>query len=275
MPQHAKRTGARRVVLTWFLIAGFGYAGWCALIFAMQDRMIFLPRYAGDVPQSGPTLDGVRVIRHDIGGGGSVEAWFAPAEDGRCVVFCHGNAELIHHNQHMIGLYRGLGWGVLMVEYRGYGESDGAPGQRAIASDAAAVIDVLVREGAIDPDRLVYHGRSLGGGVACAIAELREPRALILESTFTSVAGFATRYGVPPVLVRHPFRNDRTVSSFGGPVLLLHGEADRLIPIAHAERLEERASSATLVRFPGADHNTFPVDWSLYESSIAAFLRDL
>ena len=155
--------------------------------------------------------------------------------------------------------YRDLGVSSLMVEYRGYGRSDGSPGQRAIVDDTAKALELVLQRAEVDRARLIYHGRSIGGGVVCALAERIEPSAMILESTFTSAAGMATRFGVPGFLLNSPFRNDRVVKGFAGPILLLHGTADEIIPVSHARKLKAMAKSATLIE-QDAGHNDYPRD---------------
>jgi fermentation-respiration switch protein FrsA (DUF1100 family) len=107
--------------------------------------------------------------------------------------------------------------------------------------------------------------------VACQLAAARPCAGLVLESTFTSAASFSWTVGVPPFLVRHPFRNDRALAGLDRPVILIHGQQDTIIPPRHSRRLHEITRGSMLVELPGG-HNDFPHDWRAYWAAIDAFL---
>lgn len=209
---------------------------------------------------------------------GPVEGWLLPghgvsaAHPGPAVIFAHGNAELIDDWVDELQPYRALGVSVLLPEYRGYGRSAGAPAQEAITADLVAFYDLLAARPEVDRERILFHGRSLGGGAVCALAEQRAPRALILQSTFTSIGDLAGRYLLPRFLVCDPFENLATVARFAGPVLLFHGRQDELIPFAHAERLRGAAKQGRLVAYD-AGHNDCPPRWDALWREIEVFLR--
>jgi len=129
----------------------------------------------------------------------------------------------------------------------------------------------------VDASRLVYYGRSLGTGVAAQVAAKRSPAAIILESPFTSVASFASGFGVPPFIMRHPFRTDRALPPLAASgirppaVLILHSPTDEIIPFAHALRLQALMPSANLVEIAGG-HYASPLAQSAYEVAIHDFL---
>jgi hypothetical protein len=253
------------------------YAGWCGLAYWIQDRVVF-PRVK--VQGGGPPPGyGIKTIWIEAEGGSRVEAWFAPgrgrsaASPGGAVIFAHGNGELIDDDWVWIAQYLELGVSVLLPEYRGYGRSGGSPSQAAIVADMQQFHDRLVRQPAVDPTRVVFHGRSLGGGVVAALAATHTPAAMILESTFTSAAAIWTRMLLPPFLCRHPFRSDAVLADYRGPVLLLHGTQDEVIPVRHGRRLHEVIPQSTYVEWP-AGHNDFPPDPAAYWSAIESFLHD-
>jgi hypothetical protein len=105
------------------------------------------------------------------------------------------------------------------------------------------------------------------------VAARRPPAAMILESTFTSLASFAPRYLAPAALVRHPFRSDQVFPRLSMPMLLMHGDRDEIIPVSHGRRLRELAPHATYLEMP-AGHNDFPPDEDLYWLAIERFLRE-
>jgi hypothetical protein len=210
--------------------------------------------------------------------GGVVEAWFIPSalarpgRPGPAVIFAHGNAELIDHNLDLAREYNSYGLSVLMPEYRGYGRSDGSPSQAAIVEDFVAWYDRLAAREDVDPERIVLHGRSLGGAVAAQVAAQRPVRGLILESTFTSVKAMAWQFLVPPILVRDPFDTLALAGELNMPVLIMHGTTDRVVPPAHADQLHTAIPGSTRVHFDGG-HND-PVPAEPYWAAITALLRD-
>jgi len=182
----------------------------------------------------------------------SAQANLAPAP---LVVFCHGNFQLAEDCIHHMQVYTQRGFSVLIIEYRGYGSSQGKPSQKHIVQDAAQALTQLIERGDVDPDRLLFHGSSLGGGVAGALAQKHEPAALVLESTFRSVTHMARGFGAPSFLVRDPYDTHRFLKTYEKPVLILHGQADQVIPVQHAHDNHAAAPSSTLHIFPDKTHN--------------------
>jgi len=177
------------------------------------------------------------------------------------LLFAHGNAERIDDwGPAFIELSE---WGlhVLLVEYPGYGRSTGTPSESALRDALLAAYDWAAADPRVDPDRIVAHGRSLGGGAVCLLAHQRAVRALVLESTFTSVRDLARERGWPASWVRDPFDNVSVLEAYPGPVLVLHGARDALIPSAHARRLAQLTSRAVLHVYPGCGHNDCPLPW--------------
>lgn len=208
--------------------------------------------------------------------GPSVEAWWLPASDepGPLVVFCHGNGELIDDWPEALSVYRRRGAHLLLPEYRGFGRSAGRPSESAILEDVGAFLDRALADPRVDPARLVFHGRSLGGGVACGLARARPPRALVLQSTFTRVPDVSARWGVPRRWHRDVFDNAAVLREVDAPVFLVHGTDDRLVPPSHARALAEAAGGrAELHLLPGS-HDPFPADWpGFFADRLAPFLE--
>ncbi len=237
-----------------------GYASWAALLFVMQRSMMF--------PGTG-----MRDMRGDRGlptgaervwirtSGGEVEAWLVHAQaagPAPVVIFAHGNAELIEDAWFEALQLRELGVATLLVEYPGYGRSEGRPSRASIMETFLAAYDGLAARADIDAGRIVGMGRSLGGGAITDLARQRPLRALVLQSTFTSVADLARRYLVPGILARDPFDNHEVVRAFEGPVLVIHGRSDAVIPHSHGERLARAAANAQLVSLECGHNDCLP-----------------
>jgi len=263
------------------LILGLLYGLWCGGLYLFQDRLLF-PNDTTPPPlplgyQGFTTV----TLTRPLDDGQEVTAWYLPVptasadSPAAAVIYFHGNAELIDYQHDMLKGYHGLGCSVLLPEYRGYGRSGGRPSERAIIDDAVFFHDVLCKRAEVDSSRIVFHGRSLGGAVAAGLASQRRPKALILESTFTSATAFSWRYGVPPALVRHPFHTDQIVSVLECPILVLHGRQDTLIPLEHGRTLAQLARRGRLVEY-ACGHNDFPGDGNedAYWLEIEGFLRE-
>ena len=251
---------------------------WVLAVLGLQ-RLILFPSYAvRSTPGAGDDLADLDRLWIDTDEG-RVEGWFLPGRGvseerpGPIVLFAHGNAELIEQWPDMLQPYRDMGVSLLLPEYRGYGRSAGSPSEKAITDDLERFLTEVLRRPEVDPSRVIFHGRSLGGGAVCALARRRRPAALVLQSTFTSVADVARRWLVPRFMVRDRFDNLATLGGLDVPVLLVHGRRDRLIPVAHAETLRSAAPQARLVLYD-ADHNDCPPDWTVFWTDVRGFLVD-
>lgn len=243
------------------------------------QRLVLFPRFAVRAdPRAGATIAGLErswITTEQ----GSVETWWLPGDGvsaehpGPAVVFAHGNAELVDHWPELLAPYRRLGVSVLLPEYRGYGRSAGDPSERAIVDDFVAAFDALVTRSDVDAKRVVFHGRSLGGGVVCGLARRRAPRALVLESTFTSIVDMARGWLLPRALVLDPFESADAVAKLDVPVLVGHGSHDRVVPTAHGRALAARAPNGRFVSYD-SDHNDFPPDRRTWFAEIERTLRE-
>ncbi len=226
----------------------------CVMLFLFQGRIIF-PRHFAPRPIDEPYWPRGVELTFDLGKGRKAFAWYVPAPEASaekpapCVVFFHGNGETADFQHDLVDGYRALGCSVLLPEYRGYGHADGRPSQKAIVADADRFYDMVVERPEVDAARIVFQGRSVGGGFAACLAAERKPGALILESTFTSVVSMARRYLIPPFLVRHPLRVDRVLKRLDVPVLIMHGSRDRIIPVSHGRKLAEIARNSRYIEY--------------------------
>ncbi len=208
---------------------------------------------------------------------GKVETWFLPPDQvsvpAPAIIFAHGNAELIDFWPEKFRNLAHLGIGVLLVEYPGYGRSEGTPSQQSITEAFVAAYDLLVARKDVDPSRIVLFGRSIGSGAVCALAEKRPSAALILMSAFVNTGSFVSTYLVPDFLVRDPFDNLAVVSSYPEPVLVIHGKNDKIIPYAHGVALYRAARQGKMFTCESG-HNDCPPAWEIFWQDVVSFLHD-
>jgi fermentation-respiration switch protein FrsA (DUF1100 family) len=208
---------------------------------------------------------------------GAVEGWLLPGEGatpqrpGPAVMIAHGNRELIDDYLPRALAYRRIGFTVMLGEYRGYGRSAGAPSRSRIASDYLRFYDQLAAQPGVDPNRIVFHGRSVGAAVLCDLLPYRSATAIILESTFTSIKAMA--HGAPDILLSDNYDTLAALSAHSGPVLIIHGSRDEVVPVQHALALKQHIAQARLILYDFG-HSDGPPDWSVYWQDIERFLRD-
>jgi uncharacterized protein len=242
---------------------GVAYFAWCLVLYLAQDSLMWAPQFAR-ASSAAPPYDRGRVMKIELDGGGFIDSVFVPApqasaeQPGPVVIVCHGNGENIDQQQWCVKRFNSMGVSVFIPEYRGYGRSSGKPSQRAIGEDLVRFREMLLKEPEVDSSRVIYFGRSIGGGVACDLAGKHRPAAMILQSTYTSAASLAWSYGAPPFLVTSPFRNDHVLAAATDlPLLIFHGTQDQVIPVSHGRRLHELSPKSVYVEYD-ADHNDFP-----------------
>ena len=241
------------------------FIGLCAVLYLLQERLIFLRQpLAEDTRQTVRELPGVTEVEVAARDGARLHGWLRqsggnagePSPRG-LVIYFGGNAEEV--SGQMFDAEQLAPWSVAAVNYRGYGLSEGDPGEAALAADAVAVYDRLAARGDVDPDRIVIFGRSLGSGVAVQLAARRPVRAVMLISPFDSLRSIARRqYPIVPVslLLKHPFDSLALAPRIESPLLVLAGDRDTLIPPALSRRLHDAwAGPKRWELAPGADHN--------------------
>jgi hypothetical protein len=243
-------------------------AAYWALLFVGQRSLLFpAPPVAGAPPRP---ADAEPIWLETSAG--RVEAWWLPptaSATGPCpaLIFTHGNGELIDYWPDAFEEPRRWGLGVLLVEYPGYGRSQGRPSERTIRETILAADRWAGEQADIDAARIVPYGRSLGGSAAALLAAERPVPALILESAFTSARAFASQFRAPGFLVRDPLDTLAAVRRYGGPILVLHGDRDEIVPTDHGRALAAASPRATLRLLP-CGHNDCPRPWA----EIRAFL---
>lgn len=251
----------RLLLLLWVTITLAG--------FLLANSMAFFPP-PSSYPENAPDLIHVPVTEDQSL---AIIALWHP--DARLhVIHAHGNAEDAGQLRHVYEAYRGLGVSVLGLDYRGYGQSDGRPGIQRAKADVRAVYDYLVDEKNVDPGDIVLHGRSLGTAMVLPLAATAPVGGVILESSLLN--GFRTMIPLP-LFPLDPIPNHQHIRNLSAPVLFVHGENDRVIPIEHGRGLYRRAPDPKEAYWiPDVGHNDLvPRAWPHYWERIATFLDSL
>jgi pimeloyl-ACP methyl ester carboxylesterase len=222
-----------------YLVAG-------GLVWLYSERLIFMPHapgYSGGVAHV-PTADGDSIA----------VVWLPNPEARYTILFSHGNGEDLGDLQHFLPVLRDAGFSLLAYDYRGYGMSSRrTPTERRAYEDLAAAYDHLTGPLGVPPERIILHGRSLGGGIASHLASRRPAAGLVLESTFVSA------FRVPITRPLFPFDRFATAARLRDvhyPVLVIHGTRDEVVPFWHGPALLEAANPPrTHFWVEGAGHN--------------------
>lgn len=255
------------------------YGGYLALLWASQSTMVYPGSHLRDRPGPQAVHHGREVVWLETGFG-RVEAWYLPptreppsAGPAPAVIFAHGNNELIDTVPGEFLAFRERGFGLLLVEYPGYGASAGKPSLETVTETFTAAFDSLASRPDVDGGRVIALGRSLGGAAVCALSSRRPLEAIILVAAFADLPSMAHRYLAPAVLVRDRYDNAGALRSFPGPVLVVHGTRDGLIPHSHGERLAEAAPEGRLISYD-AGHGDIPPDFGRFWRDVDRFLEE-
>ena len=207
-----------------------------------------------------------------------ISAWYIHAENPKAtLLFFHGNGGNISHRIEFIKMFYSLNISTFIIDYRGYGKSEGSPTEEGTYLDSEAAWDYLVNEKNTDPSSIVIYGKSLGGPIAARLAEKHNPAALILDSTFTSTKDIAVKlYPFLPVKKFLKFEYDtvRYLKGVDCPILIIHSIDDSYIPFSHAEKLFDTVDGEKELIETRGDHNSsFMISRQIYKNSIDNILK--
>ncbi|MEW5962986.1 MAG: alpha/beta fold hydrolase [Pseudomonadota bacterium] len=246
------------------------YAIVLAGAYYLQRTLMYFPARERIAPAAAG-LAGVEERVIETPDGAHVIAWYGKARPGRpTLLYFHGNGGALATRAERIGKYLARGYGVLMMTYRGYGGSTGRPSERANVADAKLAYDTLTGLG-VDPSEIVVYGESIGSGVAVQVAAEKPVAGVILDAPYTSVLELAAAaYPLLPVrtFLTDRYETMRYIGRVAAPLLVVHGEADNVIPVAMGRAVHAAATGPKeIVTFPRAGHS----DHHLYGSYEAIF----
>lgn len=243
--------------LKWGLIvAVLGYAGLLTLMYLFQRSLMYFPDVA-QMPPAEAGLPQAETVTLQSDDGERLSAWFiAPREGKKLVLYFQGNAGGLHLRAGRFKWLTADGTGLLALRYRGYGGSTGTPSEDGLMRDARAAYDFAAAR--VPAGRIVLFGESIGTAVTVALAAERPAAGVILDAPFTSAVDVgAAAYRFLPVrwLMLDTWRSDMRIVRIKAPLLVLHGEQDRIVPISYGERLFALANEPKrMARFPLGGH---------------------
>lgn len=241
---------------------------------AMESRFLYYPSraLAADPASVGLAFREVAFTAED---GVRLHGWLIPGRVPTTLLYSHGNAGNIGDRLAIARLLADhLGVGLFMYDYRGYGKSEGTPSQAGLVRDARGARAALLREG-VAAEHVAYFGRSLGAAVTLDLALAHPPPALVLEAPFTSVRAMAN--AVLPGLGLFFGRRWDSLARIPGlraPLLVLHGDADEVIPYAQGRALFAAAPEPkTFFTVRGGEHYHMEASWTEYWTAWRTFLE--
>jgi fermentation-respiration switch protein FrsA (DUF1100 family) len=261
---------------------------WFTIVVTMvlfEESLIFFPdRYPSGLWDVDAVADGSGCSIEDhffvAEDGVRLHAWWcrpmdgAPSDASAVLLWFHGNAgNLSQRADLMLELAR-LGLEIVIVDYRGYGRSEGRPTEKGLYRDARGAWRHVVQDSGVDPRRIVILGKSLGGAVAVDLAADVMPAGLIVESSFTSVPDMAAEHYpfIPRWLIRTRMASIEKIGRVSCPVMVVHSPADEIVPFEHGRRLCDAVrGDRRFLEIPGAAHNEL---WLVGGERYFAAVRD-
>lgn len=270
------------------IIASAGAVG-CAQLDSWQRQTIFSPAPDQQRWWREPLAD-TEVFDLVLDNGHHVNAWYwqHPRAGAPTVLYLHGSRWNLNGSVFRIERWTQMGYSILAIDYRGFGESTLLlPSERTAFEDAAAALAELERRQP-DPAKRFVYGHSLGGAIAIDLASRADMPAfagLIVESSFTSISAMlgTLRWGSVPgasLLVTQPFNSVQKLATLTTPMLILHGTADRVVPHTMSDELFAAAVNVPLdmkrlVKIDGASHSGSVRRGEVYESAVRRFTADI
>jgi fermentation-respiration switch protein FrsA (DUF1100 family) len=267
------------LLLSFLAIGGGLYVVICLYLFFMQGRLLFYPNLPSRKITATPAKIGLDFEQVTITTSDNIriKGWFVPAPQAKgTLLFFHGNAGNISHRLDSLAIFYRLGLSTLIIDYRGYGESEGRISEQGTYLDAEASWRYLTEMKDIEPREIVIFGRSLGAAVAANLASRTSPAGLILESVFSSVPDMAAQlYPVFPVrlLARYQYDVKKAVRNITSPVLVIHSPDDEIIPFANGLKVYEAAAQPKeFLKIRGSHNEGFLESGAAYLQGLERFI---
>jgi fermentation-respiration switch protein FrsA (DUF1100 family) len=269
--------GSTLISLAVVLFIAYSTLGWT--LFFMQPKFLYSP--VREVPYTPDELGlDFESVVFKSSDGLLLSGWYIPSESSKLtVLFCHGNGGNMFHRLDSINIFYNLGLNCFIFDYRGYGNSEGKPGEEGTYLDVEAAYKWLTEEKNISPADIIIFGRSLGGSIAAYLAGKVEARALIIESAFTSYVDIGRKfYPYMPVrwFARFSYRTIDYINQVHCPVMIIHSRNDEIVSFEFALELHEAANEPKrLVEIFGSHNDGFLVSGEIYRNAWKNWLKSL
>lgn len=257
----------------------FGLAVLNGLMYLQQPAMTFFPHPTLEQTPTEWGLEYENVFLHTEDGV-RIHGWYIPHQDAQqTLLFFHGNAGNISHRGSSVEIFHRLGLNVFIIDYRGFGKSEGKPDEQGLYQDASAAWHYLKNERNHNQDDIIIFGRSLGGVVAAELAARVQPGGLIVESTFSSARDVAN--ALFPILsrlvvLRFDFNTVAYIKQVESPVLVLHSPDDEIVPFALGKKIFQAANDPKSFFEMRGGHNTGVfMSQPEYEQALGDFISGL
>lgn len=258
--------------LFFFVIIFISFNGY---MYIRQPSMIFFPsKTLLENPENWDMkYENVFLVTKD---GVRINGWFIPANTSdKALLFFHGNGGNISHRRESIEVFNRLGLNVFIIDYRGYGISEGKPDEKGLYLDAQAAWNYLIEKG-FGKNNIIIFGRSLGGAIATNLASKVKPGALIIESTFSSARdmGRSIFPALSRVLIfRYEFNTEVLIKKINCPLLVVHSRDDEVIPFMLGKKVFDVANKPKSFFHIKGDHNSgFLMSQPGYEKKLSEFI---
>jgi fermentation-respiration switch protein FrsA (DUF1100 family) len=276
----------KRIMIDLIIVVPAAYVLLCVFLRWREPSMIYHPfrRLEATPDAAGLSYEDVFLTTAD---GVRIHGWFLPAlrspiTDHRSpitILFLHGNAGNISDRIDTLAVLHQLGAGILIIDYRGYGRSEGQPNEPGTYRDAQAAYDYLLQQRGVRPQNLVLYGESLGTAVAVDLASKHHVGGVVLQEPFTSVGDVGkSMFPVFPVrwLVRNKYDSLSKIGRINAPLLIFHSRNDEVFPFSHAERLFAAAHDPKrLVELRGGHNDAFFTSMDTCRAALKEFLGRL
>jgi len=268
-------------ILKIIVVVVVSYGLLIAVVYLMQSRMLYLPGVPGRMLAMTPIDAGMdyQDVSIKTADGVTLHGWFVGGQSDQVLLFFHGNAGNISHRLESIRQFHDLGLSILIIDYRGFGQSGGRTTESGIYRDAEAAWRYLTEDRRVSASDIVLFGRSLGASVASWLAARHQPMALIVESAFTSVPDIAQElYPWLPArwLSRFNHATRDYVRDVRSPILVVHSRDDEIIPFRHGEAILASANEPrVLLALRGTHNDGFLRDERVYIEGIRTFLAGI
>lgn len=255
-----------------------GYLILITLMYIFQSKLIYFPITSIDKNPKAIDLEYESII-FEANDKTKLHAWYIPKKDAKTTLFfLHGNGGNISHRLDSIKNFNSLGMNVFIFDYRGYGNSEGTANEQNTYDDAKNAWKYLLKHKNIKDKDIIIFGRSLGGTIAAKLGSELNPKAIILESTFTSVKEFASdAYPfVPKFLIRFKYETTKYLKDINYPILIIHSEDDNIIPFKYGESVFKNANEPkTFVKIKGNHNYGFIESKNIYIPALKRFLQEI